>query len=284
MRRQWIGYLFILPNMLFVLLFVLYPLFYNLFLSLQHWSLSGITFAGLANYIQMVRDPVFWLALRNNLLYALGAVPVTVALALVLALALNERLPGRTILRTGFLVPHLISWAVVGLIWRWLFSGVYGILNTFLLRLGLQQQAWLLDPRFALPVVVLAGIWANVGYHTVILLAALQGLPELYYDAAKADGASAWQRFRYVTLPLMRPVLLLVLILAAIQSFRVFEQIFVMTGGGPGRATFVLLLYIYLTGFESFNPGYASAISVVLFVVMMVVTVGQLRLLRYQDM
>ncbi len=282
MRRGWTGYAFVLPNMLFVLAFVIYPLAYNLVLSLQHWRLEGITFAGLDNYTRMARDPVFWLALRNNVYYALGAVPVTVLMALGLAVALNQKLPIRGVLRTGFLIPHLISWAVVGLIWRWLFSGAYGILNTFLIDLGLKPQGWLLDPYFALPVVVLAGIWANVGFHAVILLAGLQSVPEMYYDAARVDGATAWQRFRYVTLPLLQPILLLVLILATMQSFRVFEQIYVMTGGGPGRATFVLLLYIYLTGFENFDPGYASAISVGLFAVMLLITLAQMRLLRQQ--
>ncbi len=276
-RRKLAPYLFVAPNILLVLTFAFYPLLYNVVLSFQDWRLEGWRFAGLGNYLKLWTDDVFGVAVRNTIYYTAGAVPPTVILALAVAVGLNRPFWGRLAIRSAYLLPNMISWVVVGLIWKWIFSAHYGILNAFLKTLGLPQQMWLQDYRLTMPCIILASIWANVGYYMVIFLAGLQSIPANFYEAAEIDGADSWAKFRHITLPLLRPIFFMVTVLAVINSFRAFDQIYVMTGGGPGRASLVLVLYIYLSAFEAWDLGYAATIAVMLFCIVFAMTLVQKR-------
>jgi ABC-type sugar transport system permease subunit len=271
-------YLFILPNILVVLLFAIYPLVSNLIISFSGGNILSPTFIGFDNYTHLFQDESFWISLKGTVYYTLLVVPVTTGLSLILAIGLNRTIPLRNFLRASYLLPHLISWSVVGLIWKWMYSPTYGIFNHLLELVKLTPSRWLLDPLLTIPCLAFTGIWAGIGYYMVIFLAGLQGIPSTYYEAAKIDGANSWQQFRDITLPALKPITSLVMILSMISSFRVFEQIYVMTGGGPGRASFVMVLYIFIKGFEEFNIGYAATLSIMLFLILMLFTILQQRL------
>jgi ABC-type sugar transport system permease subunit len=276
-------YLFVLPNILLVLLFAIYPLVANFILSFTDGSTSTTTFVGFDNYYNAMHDPSLWISLRNTLYYTLLLVPPTIVLSLVIAIGLNRAMPLKNTIRAVYLLPYLLSWSVIGLIWRWIFSSNYGILNNMLVSIGLPPLRWILDPNLTIPSLALVGIWAGVGYYMMIYLAGLQGISGVYYEAAKIDGANKWQQFVHITVPQLKPITTLIIILAVTSSFRVFEQIYVMTGGGPGRASFVLVLYIFIKGFNEFSPGYAATLSVILFIILLFVTLIQHKLLNRDD-
>lgn len=273
-------YLFIAPNILVVLLFAIYPLVQNVLTS---FTAGQGSFVGLDNYATMTSDDGFMSSLRNTVFYTLLVVPVTVALSLLVAVGLNRFMPLQRTIRAAFLLPYLLSWSVSGLVWRQMFSTDNGIINSVLGALGLPTSGWLLDPNMTIVSLSMVGVWAGLGYYMMVYLAGLQSVPRSLYEAARLDGATRVQQFRYVTLPALRPITSLVLILSIISSFRVFEQIFVMTGGGPGRASFVLVLYVYIKAFTEFSLGYAAAVATVLFLALLVITVTLQKLLKSED-
>jgi multiple sugar transport system permease protein len=275
-------YLFIAPNILVVVLFAIYPLIQNVLTSLTA-SGSFDDFVGVDNYVEMLSDEGFMASLKNTLFYTVLVVPVTVALSLLVAVGLNRVMPFKKTIRAAFLLPYLLSWSVSGLVWRQMFGTDNGIINSALGVIGLPSSGWLLDPNMTIVSLAIVGIWAGVGYYMMIYLAGLQSVPSSLYEAAKLDGATPLQQFRFVTLPALRPITSLVLILSIIASFRVFEQIYVMTGGGPGRASFVLVLYIYIKAFTEFSIGYAAAMATVLFVALLIITVALQKLLKSDD-
>jgi multiple sugar transport system permease protein len=277
-------HLFLLPQLILVGLFSLYPFVYNIILSLEEFGLAGTRFTGLENYRRLLSDPVFWVSLKNTTYYTLLTVPPTTALALLAAVGLNQRLRGMAFFRTVFLFPNLVSWVVIGLIWQWMYSVNYGVLNQALRTLGLQGLRWLQDPTLTIPSIAAASIWHDLGYYMVIFLAGLQSISPTIYEAARIDGANAWAQFRLITLPLLRPILFLVFVLAMINSFKVFDQIYVMTGGGPGRASLMIVNYIISVAMEEMRMGYAAAISVVLFGVTLALTIVQKRLFREKEL
>ena len=279
-RTRWAPYAFLVPQLVLVGLFALYPFVYNFVLSLEEFGLAGSEFVGLANYRQVFCDPVFWTAFRNTLYYTVLTVPVTTGLALLAAVALNQKIRGRVLFRTIFLFPNLVSWVVIGLVWQWMYSVNYGIFNQILRALGFSGLRWLQDPALTIPSIAVASIWHDLVYYMVVFLAGLQSIPPSYYEAAQIDGAGGWSQFRDITVPLLRPILFMVLVLCMVNSFRVFDQIYVMTGGGPGRASLMLVNYIISIAIEEMRMGYASTVSVILFLVTFTLTVVQRRLFR----
>lgn len=271
-RTKLIPYLFILPNVLIVILFAIYPLVSNFFMSFTDGPIGVSNFIGFENYIDMVKDKSFRIAVSNTLTYSLLLSVPTVIISLILAMGLNRVIYLKSTLRALYLLPHLFSWVVIGLIWRWMYSSNYGILNGLLANIGIRPSRWILDPKLTIPCLAFTGVWAGVGYYMVIFLAGLQGVPAGLYEAAQIDGANGLQQFYYITVPELRPIIILVVNLVVIASFRVFDQIFVMTGGGPGRASFVMVLYIYIKGMQEGKLGYASALSVVFFIILLVLT------------
>jgi multiple sugar transport system permease protein len=280
LKQNLIAYSFILPNLLGFAMFTLVPMVFSLALAFMNWDGANVvTFAGLDNFRQLIRDETFRIALVNTFYYVIGTVPPTMAASLGLALLLNQRLRGRNFFRTIFFFPYVASLVAVAVVWNMLFHPAMGPVNQFLVSLGVENPPrWSASVDWAMPTVILASIWRGMGYYMVIYLAALQGIPSYLYEAAEIDGASAWQRFRYVTLPMLTPATFFVSMMLIIASFKVFDLIMVMTRGGPGRATNVLVIHTYNTAFREFRFGYSSAIAMVLFVIVLVITIIQFRM------
>lgn len=260
-------YLFILPNMLIFSVFVIYPAIDNFNISLYD-SRNGrdFTYAGGENYQELFGSEEFWGAARHTVVFAAAFVVLTTVVSVGLALLLNQRIKGRAFFRTVFFLPVVLSPVVVGLIWGWIFERNNGLLNTLLDGAGLGKPGWLVDDTLAMGVVIFVGLWMHVGFYILIILAGLQGIDPTYYEAARTDGASAWQQLRHVTLPLLRPTTMVVVILSLIAGFQAFDYIWTLTGGGPVGATTLMIQYIYENAFQSpIQYGLASAAAVVLF-------------------
>jgi multiple sugar transport system permease protein len=286
-REARIGYLFILPSLIILGVFVFWPIIQSVILSLQHWQFGNrpSTWAGLDNYAKMLTDKRVIGAFRNTLVFSVVTVPIGLLLSLALALALNQKIPGRSLLRSMFFLPVIGSFAIVSIVWSFLLNPDIGQFAYWLNSLGLGSVAWLRDVHYALPAVMVVSIWKGLGFNMVIFLAGLQGISDTLYEAAKVDGASAWQRFWYVTLPALRPTALFVLVITVISSFQVFDQVYVMTpNGGPLFSTETVVGYIYYQGVQVPNISYAAAIGVVLFVIVFILTLIQLRVLRFRDL
>ena len=283
-QRLLIPYIFIAPNVVVFAVFMFVPILFAFYISLNEWTLIGYpTFVGLGNYLDMLEDSEFLRAFYNTGVYTLGTVPTSIALGLVVALGLNRKLPGRTLLRSIFFVPVIISLVAVALIASWIFNDNYGIINAALSAVGIGDVPWLSSARWAMISLIIATLWIRLGFNMVIYLAALQSIPTELYDAARVDGASGWRRFRHITWPLLGPTTFLLVIINIIYSLHVFDLIYVMTGGGPGFSTTVLVQYIYQMAFTEGQMGYASAIGVVLYLLLLIFTVFQWRVTRQSE-
>lgn len=274
-RRLPLIILFLLPS---VLVFVLYrwlPVIWNLFLSFQKWKPIGANeWVGASNYVTMFADPVFWESLQNTLVYFFVGTPVAIILALILALFVNEPIPGRNAYRTIIFLPYPITPVAIGLIWKWLLNDRVGFVNYVLRSAGLIDEGipFLQSFDFALFSVIGTTIWQVLGYFMILVLAGLQTVPTELRDAALIDGAGPLRRTWSITLPLIRSTLFLCFIIGIINSFTVFDMVYVMTGGGPGHATEFLVTYIYRNAFEFNRLGYSAAMTVVMFLVLLTVT------------
>jgi multiple sugar transport system permease protein len=278
-RRLLIAYTFMLPSMIIMAVFMFYPLIWAAVLSLTNYSFFGASkFIGLSNYTHLFHDPQFWGDLGNTIYYAAVTTPVSVVLALGLALLLNRRgLPARGVLRAAIFLPAVVSLAVAAIPFRLMFTPSIGLITYWLAQLGFHTTDWLDSTTWAMPAVIIVGIWKSVGFYMVIYIAGLQTIPPEYYEAARIDGASGWQRFRSITVPLLSNTTMFVTIISLIASFQAFDQIFVMTQGGPAFSTETLVMLIYRQGFQNFQMGYASAIGYVLVLIILVFSLLQMR-------
>ncbi|MFF3262446.1 carbohydrate ABC transporter permease [Streptomyces sp. NPDC002932] len=273
--------LLLAPSLVLVLAFVVGPMFGSLWVSLHDWNLlKPMTWTGLDNYREVLTDAATWQAFRNTLLYVVGYLPIVYVGGLLIALGLNRAMKGRNLLRGVYFLPVVTSWVVVALVWKWILNPQSGALNTFLGWFGVDGPGWWTDPAWAMPSVILASAWKDLGFVMVILLAGLQAIPESVYEAGQVDGVSGWQRFRHLTFPLLAPSTLFVLMISLINGFQVFDQVFVMTGGGPAGATQTVVGSVYDNSFRYGKIGYASALSWVLFVVILVISMIQSRVQR----
>lgn len=280
-RRNATLALFILPSLIPLLLFSLGPMVASVGISLLRWDLlRPPRFIGLGNYQALLNDPDFSAAIVHTVLFIVGYLPLVYLGGLGLALLVNQKLRGSAFFRSAFFLPVITSWVVVALVWRWLLNPQSGVVNAALDAIGIQGPGWWTDPFWALPSVILASAWKDIGFVMIILLAGLQAIPEEYYEAAEVDGADRWHRFRHVTLPLLSASSFFVLVISLINSFQVFDQVWVMTGGGPAGASSVVVEQIVRNAFSYNKMGYASAMSWVLFAVILVVTLIQFRLQR----
>lgn len=275
-RRMW-GWAFVAPQLIGLIIFALIPLVMSLGISFNEWDGIAPTmkFVGFSNYINQFRDADFKKAMLNTLIYSLMFIPIDVVLALALALAV-QKIKGKTFYRLFYFMPVVTGSVSVGVIWTWIFNGDFGLLNTVLKSIGINGPKWLTDPKMVLISIVIVSVWWNVGYNMVLLLAGLQNVPEVYAEAAKIDGASKWQLFRHITLPMISPTLFFVLIMTMISSFQVFDQAFVMTKGGPVKASYTLVFHIYQNAFVDFKMGRACAASMILFVIILIITLVQM--------
>jgi len=273
-REAWEGYLSILPWIIGFLLFTLGPVLASVYYSFTQWTITRPPeWVGAGNYARMfTRDPLFWQALKVTVYYVILSLPLKLVLGLALSLLLNLKVRGMNFFRTVFYIPAVISGVAVSLMWIWLLQPDTGVINTLLALVGIKGPAWFWDPHWALPSVALMSVW-SVGGSAVIYLAGLQNIPPHLYEAAEIDGADRWHRFWSITLPLLTPTLLFQLIVEMIESFKVFTQAFVITKGGPLKATYFYLYYFYEEAFQNFNMGYASALALVLMIIIMIATV-----------
>lgn len=266
------------PNLLGFLVFILGPVIASFCLSFTKWDLlTQIEWIGLRNYQKLFSDQVFWRALWNTVYYTIGTVPVGIAISLFLAIALNQRIRGIKLFRAVYFLPVISSTVAVAVVWQWLYNPEFGLINYLLYLVGIEGPKWLTSITWAMPAVIIMSIWKNLGFNMLLFLAGLQGIPEVYYEAARIDGANWWQQFVKITLPLLSPTTLFVTVMSLINSFQVFDQVYIMTAGGPARSTSVLVHYLYQNAFEYFRMGEASAIAYILFFLVFVITVIQLK-------
>jgi multiple sugar transport system permease protein len=282
--RPLTGYLFLLPYLTLFLVFMILPLGYGLTLSFQRYEMltrEPATFVGLDNYREAVGDPLFRKALWATARFVIMAVPATVGLALLLAVGIDSLPASRAaIYRLCIFIPTMITISVAGILWRWFYNSQFGVFNALLAGVGVEPINWITDRRYAMPALVVMTVWWTVGGPTVILLAGLKQIPDAYYEAAAIDGAVGWRRFYYITLPLLRPVLLFVTVLNVIGAFQIFGQPFIITRGEPELSTRVLVYYIYDTAFNFYRMGYGSAMSWLLFLIIVAFSVVQFRVAR----
>ena len=281
-RQARAAWLFLAPSLIILGVFIVYPMTQALYLSFTDYDvLNPAKWVGLANYRELLGDDAFRNALLNTLYYAVVATPLSVALALGCALLLNRRFPLRGVGRTAIFLPVVVGLAIVAIAWGFLLDPDIGLLSFWLGKIGLTTSTgWVRDPTLAMPAVIMVGVWKNIGFYMVIYLAGLQSIPRDLYEAAEVDGASAWRRFRNVTWPLLSNQTMLVTILCAIATLQAFDQIFVMTHGGPFFKTETLVMLIYRQGFSEFRFGYAAAISWALVLLILVLSIFQFAYFR----
>ncbi|WP_102127572.1 carbohydrate ABC transporter permease [Deinococcus planocerae] len=277
------GYLFILPAIVGFAVFYLYPALRGLQISFTDWNLlSQPRDVGLANYQEVVRDPKFWSALWITVKYVLWNIPLQTVLALILAVAM-DRLVKSMFVKGLLIVPYLLSNVIVAMIFLWMLDPLLGIVNQWLDLTPLGKQPFFTSAEQAIPTIALVNVWKHVGFNALLFYAGLQAIPRTVYEAAAIDGSSEWTTFRRITLPLLRPVTVFVLVTSVIGSFQIFDTVAVTTQGGPADATKVLVYYIYQNAFSFFRMGYATAMSMVLFAILIVFTLVQMRLLRANE-
>ena len=261
-------------------MFTFWPVLYSLYLSFFKWNMIAKrkTFLGLDNYRAMITDPIFWTVVRNTVALAGGTVFVTLAIALALAVTLNRRIPGRSLYRAIIFSPTFTTSVAVAMVWGWILEPHYGLLRAVLNWFGLASPNWLSDVHWVLPAIMIVIIWSGLGYAMVIFLAGLQGIPVELYDAARVDGASPWQTFWRLTFPLLSPTTFFLVVTSVISALKAFDIVWIMTEGGPMNGSNVYVLYLYQNAFRWFRTGYASALALVLFAVILAITGAQMRL------
>lgn len=288
LNEQKISYLFIaLPFTLFFI-FQLAPVFISFIWSFTEYDVvHSPRFVGLANYKQILfDDPLFWKALRNTFTYVIGVVPIGITLSLLLAVAIDQKINFKNFFKSIFFLPTVTAIVAVSVIWKWLYAGEkYGLLNFFLIKLGLQPIDWLASPTWTLPSIMIMSIWAGVGYSMILFLAGLQTIPHVMYEAAEIDGAGFWCKFFHITLPLLKPTLVFVSMMSFIFSFQVFEQVYIMTGGQGGiggvlNSALTIVAYLYDKGFMKFQMGYASALAYIIFVIIFLLTIVNKKIMK----
>jgi sn-glycerol 3-phosphate transport system permease protein len=278
MSKEWFLFLlFIFPNFLFLAVFTYWPLFENFRLSLftSNQFLGTTQYSGFANYEWLFNNRDFRQVTMNTFIFIIASVAGTLGFGLAIALLLNEKLKGRTAVRALVFAPYLVSGAAIGLVWAYIFNPRYGLLAEILGFVGIPSPNWLDSSRWALPAIIIVYVWKNLGFATVVFLAGLQGIPKDLYEAAKLDGASAWWRFRSVTLPMLSPISFFLMVTSVLSTFQAFDIQDIMTGGGPAGATTTLVYYVFEQAFQAQNHERAAAAAVLLFLLMLVVTIGQ---------
>lgn len=277
------GYLFILPTLASFVIFFVIPVIWGLGMALFKWDfLSAPKFIGLENFADLATDKLFVTTLKNTAIFAFFATTLNVGLGMLIAIGINsiewKWLKG--LLRTTFFIPFVVSTVVLALLFGFLFQESNGVINYYLTQLGLGKVPWLTSSTWSIRSAILVDVYKNVGFYVLIFLAGLQTIPTDLYEAANVDGASRWAKLSRITIPLLTPTLFFSLIIAFIGAFQVFESMYVLTEGGPGDSTRTVVMYLYREAFGSFNMGYAATIAVALFVIILILTVAQLRLGR----
>jgi len=271
---------FILPNFAGFSIFYLFPIFFSLFISLHRWQiLLPPKFIGISNYAKLLfEDELFWITLKNTAYYTILSIPLGIIVSISLALLMNQKLKLISFYRSCFLIPYVSSMVAVALLWLYLYNADFGLINHILKLIGIPPQRWLTSERWAMPAIAVMSVWKSMGFGMILYLAALQGIPQIYYEAARVDGATRWSQFWHITLPLLQPTTFFYVVISIIGSFQVFAQVQLMTDGGPGYATTVYNFYLYNNAFIYYKMGYAAAMSYILFGILFTLTIIQKKL------
>lgn len=282
-RRHYIPYLFIMPAILILLIFLFIPIFSSFLFSLTNWNVyifsdfSKLRFIGFENYLMLFKDKVFWQSLLNTLIFSCVGIPLNIIIALFLAVIIDKKyIQNKAIFRAGYFIPVVTTLVAVAVVWKWLYNPEYGLANYLIGLIGIDKQKWLSSPTLALPSLIIMSVWKNFGYNMVIILAGLQTIPASLYEAASVDGADAWQSFWNITLPSLKPTLFFVIIITTIGSLQFFAEPYVMTDGGPLNKTISMVMYMYRQGFKFFKFGYGAAVAYMLFICILLVTIIQI--------
>ena len=273
-------YLYLFPAFFFLCVFTYYPFFKSLYLSLFRYNLStpNKVFIGISNYIAIFQDQVFLQVVKNNILYSVGTIIVSISLSMFLAILINEKIKRKTFYQLALFYPNIIPMAAAAMIWVWLYSPGYGMINYYLKLIGFPNIRWLEDSNFALWALVVVGIWKRMGYYMIIFIAGLQNIPSEIYAAGKIDGVTGFKRHFYLTLPLLSPTTIFIVIIAIMDSFQAIDQVYLMTRGGPADATNMFVYYIYEQAFKFFDIGYSSALTSILLVALLIITLISLKI------
>ncbi len=286
-REDLTGWAFAAPFVILFGVFLAFPILASFILSFTSFGLRdlanpiGATFVGLKNYIDLLGDAKFWTSLLNTFYFVVVGVPLTLAIGLLIANALNRGVTRfRTAFRVGYYLPVITSIVAIAVVWRFLLNPDVGLVNMLLGAVGINGPAWLADPVLAMPSIIAMAVWRNLGFAMVVFLAGLQAIPASLYEAAAIDGATRWQAFRWVTIPMLRPTILFMTVITTIGYLQLFEEPFVMTLGGPLDKTLSVTMYMYQQGFTFFHQGYASALAYVLFIIVATIAFLQFKFLR----
>jgi multiple sugar transport system permease protein len=279
-RNNRIGWAFVAPFVIVFAMFLIWPLVHGFYLSFTGESITGANgqLIGFANYAEALRDPIMWRSLLNTLWFTVLSTIPLVIVALVLALLVHQGLPGQWLWRLSFFMPFLLASTVAAQIWIWMYNPQLGLVNYLLGAFGVDPVAWLQDPTWAMFAVVVMTTWWTVGFNFLLYLTALQNIPEQQYEASALDGAGRWRQLRSITVPQLGPTTVLIMMLQILASLKVFDQIYVMTNGGPAGVTRPVVMYIFETGFTGYRFGYASAIAYIFFALIVIISIGQVRL------
>jgi multiple sugar transport system permease protein len=291
MMKRWfpgqerIAFWFLLPSLTTLTLFVFWPILDSFLLSFHQWNLldANRPFVGVDNYRELIRDERFLNSVYRTGYFTLISVPLSIGLALGLAVLIHLPIRGTVFFKTIYFLPVITSFAIIAIIWSFLMDPDIGLLSYYLRVIGFPVNDWLRSPIWAMPAIIMVAVWKNIGFNMVIFLAGIGEIPASLYEAAKLDGAGAFRRFWNVTLPMLRHTLLFVIIISIISSFQVFDQVYVMTRGGPLFSTETIVYFIYDIGFGDYDMGYASSASWLLFVVILLITLVQLRFFKYNE-
>lgn len=275
-RAKLLPYLMVSPYLLFVSVFVVFPVLFCLFLTFHKWNIiAPMQFAGMDNYSRLFQDRLFWKAIGNTLKFLLLHIPLQLVVSLSLAWLLNQKIRAASFFRASFFMPVIVSGVVVTILWQQLLGYDSGLINKLLLALGGNKVGWLVDPDMAIYSIAVMATWKNVGLYVILFLIGLQTVPPQYYEAAELDGASRWQQFYHITLPMINPTIFMVVILSTIGGFSLFIEPYIMTGGGPLNTTLSAVLYIYKQAFQYYNMGYSATLGFFYAIMIMTVVVLQ---------
>jgi len=274
-----IAYVFIAPFYILFLYFILMPIVEVMNYSFTDFNLfNGMNYVGLKNYEKLLTDEIFLISIKNTMVYTICTIVPTMILGLLTAILLNMKMMNTKIARTFIFMPYTVSMVAVSMIWMLIYDPTFGLLNQFLQAIGIAPRLWLMDPHTSLASVIMMSVWKGIGYNMIVYLAGLQGISKDYYEAAEVDGARSWQKFTRITIPLLAPTTFFLFVTGIIQSFNVFEQVNVMTSGGPVNSTTTLVHQIYLRAFTEFRMGYASAQAIILLLGVLVITMINIKL------
>jgi ABC-type sugar transport system permease subunit len=283
-RKKILPYLLVSPYLLFVMVFVLFPVLFCFFLTFNKWNIiAPMHFIGLDNYTRLIHDRLFWLAIWNTLKFLLLHIPLQIIVSLFLAQLLNQKLRAISFFRASFFLPVIVSGVVVSILWQQLLGYDSGMINSFLTYIGLHKVGWLSDPDIAIYSIAVMATWKNIGLYVILFLVGLQTVPPQYYEAAKLEGATRWQQFYHITLPMINPTVFMVVVLSTIGGFSLFIEPYIMTGGGPMNQTLSAVLYIYKQAFQYYNMGYSATLGFFYAMIIMTVVVLQKKFIEKED-